>query len=118
MAYGTPGGDRQDQWTVQFLLNVVDFGMDLQQAIDAPSFHTTHFVNSFYPKQPGDGTIFVEEGLPLPVLRELQTRGHRIHLLPANVNGEVCAAAINAETSLLEAAASSKSSSQAYALAW
>ena len=118
LAYGTPGGDMQDQWTVQFLLNVVDFGMDLQQAMDAPSFHTTHFINSFYPKNAGDGTIFVEEGIPLPVLRELQARGHRLHLLPANVNGEVCAAAINAETGLLEAAASSKSFGQAYAGAW
>ncbi len=118
LAYGTPGGDMQDQWTVQFLLNVVDFGMDLQQAIDAPSFHTTHFINSFYPKNPGDGTIFVEEGVPLPVLRELQSRGHRLHLLPPHTNGEVCAACVDPNTSLLQAAASSKSSCQAYAAAW
>ncbi len=118
MAYGTPGGDMQDQWTVQFLLNVVDFGMDLQQALDAPSCHTLHFVNSFYPKTPGDGTVYVEEGIALAVLRELQERGHRIHLLPANVNGEVCAAVINPSTGRLEAAASRKSSGQAYAGAW
>jgi gamma-glutamyltranspeptidase / glutathione hydrolase len=49
MVFGTPGGDQQDQWTLQFFLNVVDFGMDLQQAIDAVSFHTQHFPSSFYP---------------------------------------------------------------------
>ena len=49
MVFGTPGGDQQDQWTLQFFLNVVDFGMDLQEAIDAPSFHTQHFPSSFYP---------------------------------------------------------------------
>ncbi len=118
MAYGTPGGDMQDQWTLQFLLNVVDFGMDLQQAIDAPSFHTTHFINSFYPRATGDGTIFVEEGIALPVLRRMQEFGHRIYLLPPNVNGEVCAARINPTTGMLEAAASSKHTGQAYAGGW
>ena len=49
MAFGTPGGDSQDQWTLQFFLNVIDFGMNLQEAIDAPNFHTNHFPNSFYP---------------------------------------------------------------------
>jgi len=118
LAYGTPGGDMQDQWTVQFLLNVVDFGMDLQQAIDAPSFHTNHFVNSFYPQSVGDGTVFAEEGIALPVLRQLQDWGHRIHLLPANCNGEVCDVRRDCETGRLEGAASSKSSGQAYAIAW
>ncbi len=50
MVFGTPGGDQQDQWTLQFFLNVVEFGMDLQEAIDAPSFHTDHFPASFYPR--------------------------------------------------------------------
>ena len=43
MAFGTPGGDGQDQWTLQFFLNYMEFGMDLQQALDAPTVHTTHF---------------------------------------------------------------------------
>lgn len=118
IVFGTPGGDMQDQWTLQFFLNAVDFGMDPQAAIDAPSFHTNHFINSFYPKNPGDGTVFSEEGIPAETLRELQARGHRIHLLPANSNGEVCAVAINPATGLREGAASSKGSGQAYAAGW
>jgi len=118
IVFGTPGGDAQDQWTLQFFLNAVEFGMDLQAAIDAPSFHTDHFINSFYPKNPGDGTVYVEEGIPVEALRELQARGHKLHLLPANNNGEVCAVAINPATGLREGAASSKGSGQAYAAGW
>lgn len=118
IVFGTPGGDAQDQWTLQFFLNAVEFGMDLQAAIDAPSFHTDHFINSFYPKNPGDGTVYVEEGIPLETLRDLQARGHKLHLLPASNNGEVCAVAINPATGLREGAASSKGSGQAYAVGW
>ena len=49
LAFGTPGGDQQDQWTVAFLLAHHLFGLDLQAAIDAPAFHTEHFPSSFYP---------------------------------------------------------------------
>lgn len=118
IVFGTPGGDMQDQWTLQFFLNAVDFGMNLQASVDAPSFHTNHFINSFYPKNPGDGTVFVEEGISLDTLRRLQAHGHKIHLLPAHNNGEVCAVAINPATGLLEGAASSKGSGQAYAAGW
>jgi len=118
IVFGTPGGDAQDQWTLQFFLNAVEFGMDLQAAIDAPSFHTDHFINSFYPKNPGDGTVFIEEGIPPETLRDLQARGHRLYLLPPHNNGEVCAVAINPATGLREGAASSKGSGQAYAAGW
>ncbi|MEP7026910.1 MAG: gamma-glutamyltransferase, partial [Actinomycetota bacterium] len=50
LAFGTPGGDQQDQWTLAFFLNHVVFGMNLQEAIDAPEFHTDHFPSSFYPR--------------------------------------------------------------------
>ncbi|MHB9108265.1 MAG: gamma-glutamyltransferase family protein [Armatimonadota bacterium] len=118
IVFGTPGGDAQDQWTLQFFLNAVDFGLDLQAAIDAPSFHTDHFINSFYPKNPGNGTLFAEDGIPLETLRDLQAKGHRLHLLPPHSNGEVCAVAINPATGLREGAASSKGSGQAYAAGW
>jgi gamma-glutamyltranspeptidase/glutathione hydrolase len=49
MVFGTPGGDQQDQWTLQFFVNDVDFGMNLQEAIDKPTFHSLHFPSSFYP---------------------------------------------------------------------
>ena len=51
MVFGTPGGDQQDQWTFQFFLNHVVFGMNLQAAVDAPSFHSNHFPSSFYPRE-------------------------------------------------------------------
>ena len=43
MVFGTPGGDGQDQWTLQFFLNFVHFGMNLQEALDAPTVHSVHF---------------------------------------------------------------------------
>ena len=51
LAFGTPGGDQQDQWSLLFFLNHVLAGMNLQQAIDFPSFHSAHMPSSFYPRQ-------------------------------------------------------------------
>ena len=118
MAFGTPGGDNQDQWTLQFLLNVIEFGMDLQQAVDVPTFHTTHFEGSFYPHNRGDGTVFTEPGIEVEELRKLQNLGHRIHLLPPHNNGEVCGVCINHETGTIEGAASIKEEGNAYAMGW
>ena len=50
LAFGTPGGDQQDQWTLAVFLNHAVFGMNLQEAIDFPAFHTDHFPSSFYPR--------------------------------------------------------------------
>src|SRR5260370_21486007 len=78
MVFGTPGGDQQDQWTLQFFLNVVDFGMDLQEAIDAANFHTTHFPSSFYPRRAVPGGLVVEGRIP-PATRTARTgRGHTV----------------------------------------
>ena len=51
LAFGTPGGDQQDQWSLVFFLTLAHFGVDLQEAIDAPMFHNEHFPSSFYPRQ-------------------------------------------------------------------
>ena len=51
MVFGTPGGGAQEQWTLQFFLNYIDFGMNLQEALDAPTVHSVHFPSSFYPPQ-------------------------------------------------------------------
>src|SRR5207302_2595420 len=64
MVFGTPGGDQQDQWTLQFFLNVVDFGMSSQEALDAPTFHTQHFPSSFYPRAQHPGQLVVEGRIP------------------------------------------------------
>src|SRR5439155_15360640 len=78
MVFGTPGGDQQDQWTLQFFLNVVDFGMDLQAALDAPTFHTLHFPSSFYPRAAYPGRVMVEERIPEETRRALRERGHEV----------------------------------------
>jgi gamma-glutamyltranspeptidase/glutathione hydrolase len=78
MAFGTPGGDSQDQWSLNFFLNHADFGMNLQEAIDAPMFHTNHFPSSFYPRAAAPGQIEVESRVDDEVLAELGRRGHDV----------------------------------------
>ena len=118
MAFGTPGGDMQDQWTLQFFLNVVEFGMNIQEAVEVPSFHTTHLPSSFYPRKSGDGNVYLEKGIHYDVLCKLQDMGHRICLLPERQNGEVCAVCINPKTGVFEGAASNKMEGNAYAAGW
>jgi gamma-glutamyltranspeptidase/glutathione hydrolase len=79
MAFGTPGGDQQDQWALHFFLALVDFGVsDLQQAIDAPTLHSVHMPSSFHPHFAQPGTLVVEERVAADVVAELARRGHRI----------------------------------------
>jgi gamma-glutamyltranspeptidase/glutathione hydrolase len=80
MAFGTPGGDQQDQWSLTFLLAHVDFGLNLQAAIEAPAFHTTHFPSSFYPREAFPGRVHVEGRCPPPVVDELRRRGHEVQV--------------------------------------
>jgi gamma-glutamyltranspeptidase/glutathione hydrolase len=78
MACGTPGGDGQDQWTLQLLLSHLHFGLNLQEAIDAPAFTTTHFPSSFYPRAAEPGHVEVEGRLDPRVVEELRRRGHEV----------------------------------------
>src|SRR5438105_14321541 len=80
LAFGTPGGDQQDQWSLQFFLNVVEFGMDLQEALDAPTVQSTHFPGSFYPHQAVPGGVRIESRIPADVRDELASRGHKVSL--------------------------------------
>ncbi len=61
MAWGSPGGDQQDQWTTQFFLRHVHANMNLQEAIDAPAWHSEHFPISFWPRTARPGVLVVEE---------------------------------------------------------
>jgi gamma-glutamyltranspeptidase/glutathione hydrolase len=83
LSFGTPGGDQQDQWALAFFLQHVHFGMNLQEAIDAPAFHTDHFPSSFYPRQSQRRSLAAEARLPQPVLAELRRRGHAVTVMPA-----------------------------------
>jgi gamma-glutamyltranspeptidase/glutathione hydrolase len=78
MAFGTPGGDGQDQWPLIAFLRHVHHGMNLQGAIDSPVFHSEHFRNSFYPRDARPGLIVAEGRLPAATIAELERRGHRI----------------------------------------
>ena len=109
MAFGTPGGDQQDQWTSQFFLELTDFGVaDLQEAIDAPTVHSTHMPSSFYPRHAELGHVSVEDRIDADVVGELAARGHRIQMSGPWSHGRVMAATRQPSTSLCEAAASAR----------
>ena len=93
LAFGTPGGDQQDQWTVPFFVNHVQFGMNLQQAIDAPAFHTRHFPSSFYPRESCPLAVNVEERAGPDVIAALRARGHEVTVVPPWSLGRISAVA-------------------------
>jgi gamma-glutamyltranspeptidase/glutathione hydrolase len=78
LAFGTPGGDQQDQWSLAFFLSLAHLGLGLQEAIDAPMFHTEHFPESFYPRQPRPRTLQLEDRFGPDVIAELERRGHLV----------------------------------------
>jgi gamma-glutamyltranspeptidase/glutathione hydrolase len=110
MAFGTPGGDSQEQWTIQFFMNHVDFGMNLQEALDAPTVHTTHFPSSFYPRAAFPARVVAESRIPSNVLGELERRGHEIERTEAWANGKVMGIRWHADKGVIAGAASAKNS--------
>jgi gamma-glutamyltranspeptidase / glutathione hydrolase len=78
MAFGTPGGDQQDQWPVMFFLRHALHGMNLQEAIDAPSWHVNHFPASFWPRTTTLNRITLESRFPAQTLDSLRERGHDV----------------------------------------
>ena len=76
LAIGTPGGDSQDQQILLVLLNILDFGMDVQAAIEAPRVNSLHPVSSFDNHRPQPGVLEVESTLAPSVIEELKARGH------------------------------------------
>ena len=106
LSFGSPGGDAQDQWALQFLLNFVEFGMSLQEAVEAPTFWSTHWPSSFYPRQAIAGGLHVESRIPAKVRRELTGRGHKVKVEDPWRGGNTLAAMIDAKTGVRSAAAS------------
>ncbi|HYO31392.1 MAG TPA: gamma-glutamyltransferase family protein [Nocardioidaceae bacterium] len=82
LAFGSPGGDQQDQWQTAFFAHLIHADLrgkaNLQASIDAPMFHTTHFPSSFYPRDAHPGEIHVEDRLPPSVVAGLRARGHDV----------------------------------------
>lgn len=91
LAFGTPGGDQQDQWTLNFFLNHVDFGLSPQASVESLAFHTAHMTSSFTPRRPEPRVVVVEEGDADETLAELRRRGHEVRTVAAHSLGKVCA---------------------------
>ena len=106
MVFGTEGGDNQDQWTLQAFLNIVDFGMSLQEALDAPLFHSTAFPSSFHPHEMEVAGLALEGRIGAATGDALRSMGHAVSVGGDWEFGQVTGARITHETGLLEAGAS------------
>jgi gamma-glutamyltranspeptidase/glutathione hydrolase len=104
LAWGTPGGDQQEQWALHAFVRHVDLGLDLQAAIDAPEFHTDHLISSFYPRGFAERSLALESRVGSRTLADLQRRGHDVTLWPPWSLGRVSAVAREPD-GLLKAAA-------------
>lgn len=117
IAFGSPGGDQQDQWALTTFLRHVHHGYDLQAACDAPAYHTDHAPSSFYPRGAFLGALQVEGRLPAATIEALKRRGHRVQVAGDWTLGRMTAVArvrIDGQT-VLKAAAHPRFQ-QAYAL--
>lgn len=118
MCFGTPGGDVQSQAMLQVFLNVTQFGMQVQQAVEAQRFSSASFPNSFAPHAYFPGRLCIEEDMPNGVIEEMRRRGHDVEILPRlpAQHGAVCAVMRDPRTGLKHAGADPRR--EAYALAW
>jgi gamma-glutamyltranspeptidase/glutathione hydrolase len=118
LAFGTPGGDQQDQWSLQLWLAHVVHGRPLQAAIEAPAFHTEHMFASFWPREVHPGSLIVESRFPQTTVDELRRRGHALTVGGPWSEGRLSACAHDFEDGrgLLRAAANPRGM-QGYAIA-
>ena len=93
LAWGTPGGDMQEQWALHAFLRHVDLGYDLQRAIEAPEFHTDHLISSFYPRGFLPRSLALESRFGAKTVADLVRRGHEVTLSPEWSLGRVTAVA-------------------------
>ncbi|MCR2809777.1 MULTISPECIES: gamma-glutamyltransferase family protein [unclassified Microbacterium] len=105
MALGTPGGDQQEQWQVPVLLRMLAGGYSAQEAIDAPSLHTTALVDSFWPRGWDPAGAVVEDRIGEPVIAGLERRGHTVTRAGDWSLGRVSAVGRDAATGVVWAAA-------------
>ena len=93
LAFGTPGGDQQEQWALHVLIRHVDRGLDLQESIDAPEWHTDHLISSFYPRGFAPRSLAVESRLGEVAIADLRRRGHDVTVAGEWALGRVSAVA-------------------------
>jgi gamma-glutamyltranspeptidase/glutathione hydrolase len=91
LAFGTPGGDQQEQWQTAFFLRHALHGMNLQEAIDAPAFHVKHYPASFWPRHVTLNRLSMESRFPAATINELRGRGHDVQVGDAWSEGRLCA---------------------------
>jgi gamma-glutamyltranspeptidase/glutathione hydrolase len=115
LAFGCPGGDNQAQADLQLFLNVVEFGMDPQAAVEAARFSSSSFPGSFYPHAYAPGQLNVETGIPHQVRDALALKGHRINPVP-NAGIGAIVTMLDAETGLRSAGADPRRPT--YAFGW
>jgi gamma-glutamyltranspeptidase/glutathione hydrolase len=114
-AVGTPGGDQQDQWQLVLLLRLLAGGQELQQAIDAPMFHTDSLPSSFYPREMEPASLTVEDRMGDDVIDALAARGHRITRAGDWMLGRLSGVSRDPESGLLAAGANPRAN-QGYAV--
>ena len=112
-AFGSPGGDQQDQWALQMFVKHVHHNMNFQRAIDSPFFQTAHLPASFYPRAIQLGHLAVEGRYPAATLAVLRARGHDLHVMDDWSLGRLCA--VGVRNGLMRAAATPRQM-QAYAV--
>lgn len=79
-ALSTPGGDNQDQALLQVLFNVIEFGMNPQEAVEAGRFETQHYVSSFADHKFNPGSLMVEKRFGEVLIEEMKRRGHKVEV--------------------------------------
>lgn len=113
----TPGGDNQDQSLIQVLLNIIEFGMSVQEAVEAPRFQTLHLVSSFDDHRFNPGVLNLEDRIAKQVAGELGSRGHKVEVQPAWGNPSAPTVIMfRADTGVIEAGADPRRGR--YAIAW
>jgi len=117
MVLSTPGGDNQDQGLLQVLLNIIEFGMNPQEAVEAPRFDTQHYVSSFDNHEFLPGVLNVESRIPADVISQLGRRGHKIKIQSAWGTGSSPTVIIyDAKTGVISGGADPRRGR--YAVAW
>jgi gamma-glutamyltranspeptidase/glutathione hydrolase len=117
LAIGTPGGDSQDQQILLVLLNMIDFGRDVQAAIEAPRVNSLHPESSFDDHRAQPGVLEVEDTAGAAVMEELQRRGHQLRVRPAlGISTGVVAVGIDPVTGALRGGADPRR--ERYVVAW
>jgi gamma-glutamyltranspeptidase/glutathione hydrolase len=115
MVLGTPGADQQVLLTMQTLLNMIEFGMNVQQAIEAPKWLTRAFPASPFPHTMYPGDLSVESRIPESVRKELLARGHKLRVTGPWSDGSLAAIVIDLKTGVLNAGTDPRTEASAWA---